>query len=49
MARPKKLYYVNWLRNGFCYRTTHSVPREELAKLKRIAKALGETLKIEEM
>ena len=43
------LYWVHWYRNGFCYRSTHSVPRSELKDYRRMAKLLGETLMIEEM
>lgn len=43
------LYWVNWYRNGFCYRSTHSVPRSKIKELRMLAKQLGETIKIEKM
>ena len=44
-----KLYWVHWYRNGFCYRSTHSVPKNELSNCRKMAKMLGEKLVIEEM
>ena len=43
------LYWVHWYSNGFCYRSTHSVPKSEIKNLRKLAKQLGETIEIERM
>ena len=43
------LYWVHWYSNGFCYRSTHSVPKDKLKEFKQLAKILGEKLVIEKM
>lgn len=43
------LYWVHWYRDGFCYRSTHSVPKEKLKEFRATAKALGEKIVIEKM
>ena len=43
------LYWVHWYNNGLCYRSTHSVPKNEIKNLRKLAKQLGETIKIEKM
>lgn len=40
-----KLYDVDWLRNGFCYRTTINVTKEQLKDIRETAKALGESIR----
>lgn len=47
MAR--KLYWVNWYRNGHCYRSTSNVDWDGVRKYKKIAKVLGETITYEMM
>ena len=39
-------YTVDWLRNGFCYRTTVGVPKDALADYRKTARLLGEKLKV---
>ena len=43
------LYWVDWYRDGYCYRSSHSVSKEELKECRRMAKMLGEKLVIEKM
>ena len=43
------LYWVHWYSNGFCYRSTHSVPKSKIKELQKLAKQLGETIEIEKM
>jgi hypothetical protein len=42
-----KIYSVDWIRNGFCYRTTMECTWEDVKQCKRTAKLLGETIKYE--
>lgn len=49
MAKSEKLYWVHWYSNGFNYRSTHSVPKEDIKNMRRTARALGETIVIEAM
>ena len=42
-----QLYWVDWYMDGFCYRSTHSVPKNKIKELRKLAKHLGETIKIE--
>lgn len=44
-----KLYWVHWYRDGFCYRSTHSVPKDKLKEMRKQAKLLGDKIIIEEM
>ena len=46
-VKKTKLYTVNWVRNGFCYRTTMGCDWEAVKDCKRIAKLLGETIEYE--
>ena len=39
-----KIYSVDWIRNGFCYRTTTECTWEDVKECKRTAKLLGETI-----
>lgn len=45
----KNLYWVDWYRNGFCYRSVHSVDWEQVKEMKQLAKVLGETIKYSKM
>lgn len=40
-----KIYSVDWIRNGFCYRTTTRCKWEDVLECKRTAKLLGEKIK----
>ena len=40
-----KIYSVDWIKNGFCYRTTMECTWEDVKNYKRIAKLLGEKIK----
>ena len=42
-----KIYSVDWIRNGFCYRTTMGCTWEDVKECKRQAKLMGETIKYE--
>jgi hypothetical protein len=42
-----KIYSVDWIRNGFCYRTTMGCTWEDVKNCRRTAKLLGETIKYE--
>ena len=48
MTKTKKpvTYQVDWIRNGWCYRTTVGVPKDALKDYRATAKALGEKLEI---
>lgn len=39
-----KKYDVDWIRNGFCYRTTRNCTFEQVKKCRRTAKLLGEKI-----
>jgi hypothetical protein len=43
----EKRYTINWYRNGFCYRTTMDCTKEYVNNCKKLAKLIGETIKIE--
>lgn len=45
----EKLYWIHWYCNGFCYRSTHSVPKSEIKNYRKLAKALGEKIEVEPM
>ena len=42
-----KIYSVDWICNGFCYRTTMGCTWEDVKKYKRTAKLLGEKIEYE--
>ena len=42
-----KIYSVDWIRDGFCYRTTMGCTWEDVKDCKRTAKLLGETIEYE--
>ena len=39
-------YQVDWIKDGWCYRTTCGVPKDALKKYRAIAKVLNEKLEI---
>ena len=47
IVRKTKIYSVDWIRNGFCYRTTMGCTWEDVKDCKRTAKLLGETIEYE--
>lgn len=49
MAKKKKLYWVNWYRNGYCYRSTSDVDWDGVREFKKLAREWGETIDYEEM
>lgn len=42
-----KIYSVDWIRDGFCYRTTMECTWEQVKSCKHTASLLGETIKYE--
>ena len=46
MKKEKKpiTYQVDWIKDGWCYRTTCGVPKDALKKYRAIAKVLNEKL-----
>ena len=46
-VRTEKRYNIDWIKNGFCYRTTMDCPYSYVKNARQIAKALGETIKAE--
>ena len=46
-VRTEKRYNIDWIRNGFCYRTTMDCPYSYVKNARRVAKALGEIIKVE--
>ena len=49
MTKERKLYWVNWYRNGYCYKSTSNVPYDGVKEYKKLAKSLGETIDYEPM
>lgn len=47
ITKKSKIYNVDWIRNGFCYRTTTNCDWDAVKDCKRTAKMLGETIKYE--
>jgi len=47
IVRKQKIYNVDWIRNGFCYRTTLDCDWEAVKDCKRTAKLLGEKIEYE--
>ena len=39
-----KRYDVDWIRNGFCYRTTTNCTFEQVKEMRKTAKLLGEKI-----
>ena len=46
-VRTEKRYIIDWIKNGFCYRTTMDCPYSYVKNARQTAKALGETIKVE--
>ena len=46
-VRTEKRYNIDWIKNGFCYRTTTDCPYSYVKNARQTAKALGETIKVE--
>lgn len=44
VTRKEKRYDIDWIRNGFCYRTTLDCPWSAVLDAKRTAKLLGEKI-----
>lgn len=47
IVRKTKIYSVDWIHNGFCYRTTMGCTWEDVKDCKRTAKLLGEKIEYE--
>lgn len=47
IVKKTKIYSVDWIRNGFCYRTTMGCTWEDVKAYRRTAKLLGEKIKYE--
>ena len=47
IKRKTKIYLVNWLHDGFCYRTTMGCTWEDVKDCKRQAKLMGEKIEYE--
>ena len=43
----QKIYAVDWYCNGFCYRTTTGCTWEDVKRMRRVAKDIGDTIKYE--
>jgi len=43
----KKIYAVNWYCNGICYRTTTNCDWDDVKRLRRVAKDIGDTITYE--
>ena len=48
-VRTEKRYIIDWIKNGFCYRTTMDCPYSYVKNARQTAKALGETIKVEHL
>ena len=44
IIRKKKIYDVDWIRNGFCYRTTTGCDWETVKECRETAKLIGEKI-----
>lgn len=47
IVKHTKIYNVNWIRNGVCYRTTMGCDWEAVKDCKSTAKLLGEKIEYE--
>ena len=47
ITKRTKIYNVDWIRNGFCYRTTMGCDWEAVKDCKRAAKLMGEKIEYE--
>ena len=43
----RKIYAVNWYCNGYCYRTTTELDWEDVKRLRKVAKDIGDTMTYE--
>ena len=48
-THTKKIYAVNWYCNGFCYRTTTNLKWEDVKRIRKVAKDIGDTITYEVM
>lgn len=46
MVRKKKMYFVDWYRNGFCYKTTSNCPYSYVKECRKLARELGEKVEV---
>lgn len=46
-VRTEKRYNIDRVKNGVCYRTTTDCPYSYVKNARQVAKALGETIKVE--
>jgi len=44
IVKKTNIYSVDWIRNGFCYRTTMGCTWEDVLNYKRTARLLGEKI-----
>lgn len=47
MKKVVNLYWVNWYYKGYCYRSTSNCKWEDVQRLRRVAKLLGEKITYE--
>lgn len=47
MKKVVNLYWVDWYKDGFCYRSTSNCKWEDVLKCKKVAKMLGEKITYE--
>jgi hypothetical protein len=47
MKKVVNLYWVDWYKDGFCYRSTSNCKWEDVLNCKRVAKRLGEKITYE--
>lgn len=46
MRKGYWLYDINWLTNGFCYRTSLNLTKEDLDNARKTARLLGEKIEV---
>ena len=44
-----QLYWVDWYMDGFCYRSTHSLTKDEVKECRKTAKYIGATIVVSKM
>ena len=47
IVKKTNIYSVDWIHNGFCYRTTMGCTWEDVKDCKRAARLMGEKIKYE--
>lgn len=47
IKKKTKIYDVNWIANGFCYRTTRGCDWEAVQNCRKTARLLGEKIEYE--